>query len=104
MKASGLFSPESVFRPMLAASHMSQVETPNNAAAPHIEMRVSCVAGCPISPNSVVASDAQDGGIPNPDMMWKRLSDALYHNAYMRDDGVIATVADHIAATLKPAR
>ena len=54
--------------------------------------------------NSVVASDAQDGGIPNPDMMWKRLSDALYHNAYMRDDGVIATVADHIAATLKPAR
>jgi hypothetical protein len=51
--------------------------------------------------NSVVASDA-DGGIPNPDVMWKRLSDALYHNAYMRDDGVIATVADHIAATLKP--
>ncbi|WP_439541186.1 hypothetical protein [Hyphomicrobium sp.] len=54
--------------------------------------------------NSVVANDAPDGGIPNPDVMWKRLSDALYHNAYMRDDGVIATVADHISATLKPAR
>ncbi len=53
--------------------------------------------------NSVVANDAPDGGIPNPDVMWKRLSDALYHNAYMRDDGVIAQVADHIATTLKPA-
>lgn len=54
--------------------------------------------------NSVVANDAPDGGIPNPDVMWKRLSDALYHNAYMRDDSVIAKVADHISATLKPAR
>ena len=29
--------------------------------------------------------------------MWKRLSDALYHNAYMRDRGVIAGVAEHLA-------
>jgi hypothetical protein len=28
--------------------------------------------------------------------MWKRLSDALYHNAYMRDEGVIGTVVDHL--------
>ncbi len=49
--------------------------------------------------NSVVASDA-DGGIPQSGCDVGGLSDALYHNAYMRDDGVIATVADHIAATL----
>jgi hypothetical protein len=49
--------------------------------------------------NSVVASDGPEGGIANPDVMWKRLSDALYHNAYMRDDSVIATVADHLVAT-----
>lgn len=49
--------------------------------------------------NSVVANDGPEGGIANPDAMWKRLSDALYHNAYMRDERVIETVADHIAAT-----
>ena len=49
--------------------------------------------------NSVVASDGPEGGIANPDQMWKRLSDALYHNAYMRDDGVISSVADHLAGT-----
>jgi hypothetical protein len=46
--------------------------------------------------NSVVASDGPEGGIANPDVMWKRLSDALYHNAYMRDEGVIGTVVDHL--------
>ncbi|HEX2840154.1 hypothetical protein [Hyphomicrobium sp.] len=49
--------------------------------------------------NSVVANDGPEGGIANPDVMWKRLSDALYHNAYMRDDGVIGTVADHLVGT-----
>jgi hypothetical protein len=48
--------------------------------------------------NSVVANDGPEGGIANPDVMWKRLSDALYHNAYMRDDAVITTVADHLVA------
>lgn len=43
-----------------------------------------------------VRNDRADGGIGDPDKLWKRLSDALYHNAYMRDDGVIANVADHI--------
>lgn len=47
--------------------------------------------------SSVVADDGPEGGLNDPDVMWKRLSDALYHNAYMRDDGVIATVADHLA-------
>lgn len=49
--------------------------------------------------NSVVANDGPEGGIANPDAMWKRLSDALYHNAYMRDDGVVTVVADHLLAT-----
>jgi len=48
--------------------------------------------------NSVVANDGPEGGIADPDTMWKRLSDALYHNAYMRDDGVVTTVADHLVA------
>lgn len=48
--------------------------------------------------NSVVASDGPEGGIAHPDVMWKRLSDALYHNAYMRDDGVVTSVADHLVA------
>jgi hypothetical protein len=29
------------------------------------------------------------------------LSDALYHNAYMRDRRVIATVAEHLAQGLR---
>lgn len=48
--------------------------------------------------NSVVASDGPEGGIAHPDLMWKRLSDALYHNAYMRDGDVLQAVADHLAA------
>ena len=49
--------------------------------------------------DSIVAAEGPEGGIADPDTMWKRLSDALYHNAYMRDDDVIATVADHLAAS-----
>jgi hypothetical protein len=46
---------------------------------------------------AVVAKDELEGGLADPDTMWKHLSDALYHNAYMRDDDVIAGVADHLA-------
>jgi MFS family permease len=46
--------------------------------------------------DSVLAKDMVEGGIGDPDVMWKRLSDALYHNAYMRDRGVIAGVAEHL--------
>lgn len=44
-----------------------------------------------------LASERAEGGFGDPDRMWKLLSDALYHNAYMRDPRVIATVAEHIA-------
>jgi hypothetical protein len=47
--------------------------------------------------DSIVAAEGPEGGIADADAMWKRLSDALYHNAYMRDDDVIAAVADHLA-------
>lgn len=50
--------------------------------------------------DSLLQTDAARDGIGDPDLMWKRLSDALYHNAYMRDAGVIAAVADHLAARL----
>lgn len=46
---------------------------------------------------SILQKDSATEGLGDPDMMWKRLSDALYHNAYMRDAGVIAAVAEHIA-------
>ncbi len=46
---------------------------------------------------AVVARDELEGGLADPDTMWKHLSDALYHNAYMRDGDVIAGVADHLA-------
>jgi hypothetical protein len=46
--------------------------------------------------DGVVASSSGEGGIGDPDIMWKRLSDALYHNAYMRDRGVIAGVAEFL--------
>ena len=48
--------------------------------------------------DSVVSDDGPEGGIGNPDIMWKRLSDALYHNAYMRDEGVTAAVAEYVAS------
>ncbi len=48
--------------------------------------------------DQVVAQDGLEAGLADPDAMWKHLGDALYHNAYMRDDGVIANVADHLAA------
>ncbi|MGD9668399.1 MAG: esterase/lipase family protein [Hyphomicrobiaceae bacterium] len=44
-----------------------------------------------------LANEKAEGGFGDPDRMWKLLSDALYHNAYMRDPRVIATVAEHIS-------
>jgi hypothetical protein len=44
-----------------------------------------------------VATDGTEGGLADPDTMWKHLSDALYHNAYMRDERVISTVCTHLA-------
>lgn len=49
--------------------------------------------------DGIVATE--EGGIGDPDLMWKRLSDALYHNAYMRDEQVAAAVAEHLASGLQ---
>lgn len=48
--------------------------------------------------SSVVAAEHAEGGLADPDTMWKHLSDALYHNAYMRDGHVIDAVCDHLVA------
>lgn len=47
---------------------------------------------------TLIAQDGAEVGFGDPDKLWKRLSDALYHNAYMRDENVIANAADHIAS------
>ncbi|SDO33626.1 hypothetical protein SAMN04488061_0923 [Filomicrobium insigne] len=47
---------------------------------------------------TLIAQDGAEVGFGDPDKLWKRLSDALYHNAYMRDENVIANTADHIAS------
>lgn len=47
--------------------------------------------------DGIVAMDEAEAGIGDPDVMWKRLSDALYHNAYMRDARIAARVAEHLA-------
>lgn len=47
-----------------------------------------------------LANERRAGGFGDPDRMWKLLSDALYHNAYMRDPRVIATVAEHVSRCL----
>jgi len=46
---------------------------------------------------SVVSDEVSDMAFGDPDLLWKRLSDALYHNAYMRDGGVVEVAADHFA-------
>lgn len=49
----------------------------------------------------VLAEEATEGGFGDPDKMWKILSDALYHNAYMRDEGVTRAVAEFLAPRLR---
>lgn len=51
--------------------------------------------------DGIVANETPNAGLGDPDKMWKLLSDALYHNAYMRDDTVIAHVASHLAQGLR---
>lgn len=51
--------------------------------------------------DGIVANETPNAGLGDPDKMWKLLSDALYHNAYMRDDGVITHVAGHLARGLR---
>lgn len=46
---------------------------------------------------TVISHDGGEIGLADPDKLWKRLSDALYHNAYMRDEHVISSTAEHLA-------
>lgn len=47
--------------------------------------------------SGIVAEDAAEVAFADPDLLWKRMCDALYHNAYMRDADIVEVVADHLA-------
>ena len=95
-----------------AAFHLTGVARVPPAVSPVLEMRIEALNLGGIDDRAIfdaahrlydgiVAMDEAEGGIGDPDAMWKRLSDALYHNAYMRDERVVATVAEHLAAGLR---
>ncbi|MEM1087519.1 MAG: hypothetical protein AAGH90_07300, partial [Pseudomonadota bacterium] len=46
--------------------------------------------------DQVVAAEDASLAIANPETLWTRLNDALYHNAYMKDEEIIAQIADHL--------
>jgi hypothetical protein len=97
-----------------AAYHLTGVARTPPTVSPIMEMRIEALNLGGIDDRAIfdaahklydgiVAMDEAEGGIGDPDAMWKRLSDSLYHNAYMRDDRVAATVAEHLAAGIGPA-
>lgn len=47
--------------------------------------------------SGIVSEDVPDVSFGDPDLLWKQMSDALYHNAYMRDAGVVDVIAEHFA-------
>lgn len=54
----------------------------------------------------ILEEDATELSFTDPDLLWKRMSDALYHNAYMRDGDIVEVVAGHLAQNFRewPAR
>lgn len=45
----------------------------------------------------IVEESAAEVTFTDPDLLWKRMCDALYHNAYMRDGDIVEVVAEHLA-------
>ncbi len=45
----------------------------------------------------ILEEDATGLSFTDPDLLWKRMSDALYHNAYMRDGDIVEVIAAHLA-------
>lgn len=45
----------------------------------------------------IVAEETTEVAFADPDLIMKRMTDALYHNAYMRDGDIVEAVADHLA-------
>jgi hypothetical protein len=54
----------------------------------------------------IVEESAAEVTFTDPDLLWKRMCDALYHNAYMRDGDIVEVVAEHLAQQFRdwPAR
>jgi hypothetical protein len=51
--------------------------------------------------SEVVAEDVAEMTFADPDLLMKRMTDALYHNAYMRDGDIVQAVADHLAENFR---
>lgn len=47
--------------------------------------------------SGIVAEETAEVAFADPDLILKRMTDALYHNAYMRDAGIVDVVAEHLA-------
>lgn len=51
--------------------------------------------------SEIVAEEVAEMTFADPDLLMKRMTDALYHNAYMRDGDIVETVADHLAQNVR---
>jgi hypothetical protein len=49
----------------------------------------------------ILEEDATELSFTDPDLLWKRMSDALYHNAYMRDGDIVEVIAGHMAENFR---
>ena len=49
----------------------------------------------------IVEESAAEVTFTDPDLLWKRMCDALYHNAYMRDGDIVEVVAEHLAQSFR---
>lgn len=51
--------------------------------------------------SEIVAEEVAEMTFADPDLLMKRMTDALYHNAYMRDGDIVEAVADHLARNFR---
>ncbi len=51
--------------------------------------------------SEIVAEEVAEMTFADPDLLMKRMTDALYHNAYMRDGDIVEAVAEHLAHNLQ---
>ena len=51
--------------------------------------------------SGIVAEETAEVAFADPDLILKRMTDALYHNAYMRDDDIVEAVAEHMAQNFR---
>jgi len=51
--------------------------------------------------SEIVAEEVAEMTFADPDLLMKRMTDALYHNAYMRDGDIVEAVAEHLAENFR---